>query len=133
MTVEIPSLITIHTKYHLIFPEELRSSGLVCSKLVVQNYQYLMHNKSRSAQFSATSWWKPVITYIQFVHFNSLAWQFYKLSYIFMQRYVISAVLPVHSVTIQDLEHTDGYYRKVETRYQSLYVWYSTVIVVELV
>jgi len=29
--------------------------------------------------------------------------------------YVISAVLSVRSITIQDLEHTDGSYRKVAT------------------
>jgi hypothetical protein len=52
-----------------------------------------------------------------------------------MQKYVISAVLPVRSVTIQDLEHIDGPYHKVATkmRCQNLYIWYSTVIVAGLV
>jgi hypothetical protein len=50
-----------------------------------------------------------------YIQFNSLAWQLYKLSHIFMQRYVIGAALPVGSVTIQHLEHIDGYYCKVAT------------------
>jgi hypothetical protein len=46
---------------------------------------------------------------------NSLAWQLYKLSNIFMQIYVIGAALPVGSVSIQDLERIDGYYSQVAT------------------
>jgi len=128
MYVEIPSLITIHTKYNF----RTALLWVIMQQVVVISYHYLLHNKPRSAWFSATSRWKPVITYI---HFNSLAWQFYKLSYIFMQKYVIGAVLPVRSVTIQDLEHIDGSCRKVatKTRCQILYIWYSTVIVSGLV
>jgi hypothetical protein len=76
-------------------------------QLVVRNCHYLPHNKPRSEQFSATSWWKPTIMYI---HFNSQAWQLNKLSHTIMHRYVIGAALPVGPVSIQDLECIDGYY-----------------------